>query len=92
MKDPVPNLKAAGHAIIGVREKENADFSVRQDLHMTVPNTPDGLKKFRKTHVMQPGQIQKHWGLADDQPKFPPTYSYGKSTYGSEHVSDLIKA
>ena len=52
MKDPVPNLRSAGHAILGIREKENADFSVRQDVHLTVPNTPDALKKFRKTHVM----------------------------------------
>ena len=36
--------------------------------------------------------MQKHWGLADDPAKFPQAYSYGKSTYQSEHVADLIKA
>lgn len=41
---------------------------------------------------MQPGQIQKHWGVADDQSRFPKDYAYGKGTYGSEHVSDVIKA
>ena len=59
---------------------------------MEHPPTPEHLKKYRKSHVNEPGKIQKHWGQADDEPKFPPTYSYGKSTFGSEHVSDVIKA
>ena len=56
------------------------------------PSTPDGLKKYRKSHVNEPGKIQKHWGAAEDIPKFPKTYSYGKSTYESEHVGDVLKA
>ena len=56
------------------------------------PTTPDGLKKYRKTHVMQPGTIQKHWGVADDDSRFPKNYSYGKPSYESEHVSSVIKA
>ena len=55
MVDPVKNLRTAGHEIVGVRERENADYNVRQDVHMSVPDTPDNLKKYRKTHVMQPG-------------------------------------
>ena len=57
MKDPVPNLRAAGHEIVGVRDRENADYNVRADVHMKVPDTPNNLHKFRKTHVMQPGLI-----------------------------------
>lgn len=61
-------------------------------MHHPRGDTPPHLRKYRKSHVNEPGKIQKHWGLADDEPKFPPTYSYGKSTYGSEHVQDVIKA
>lgn len=94
MNDPTPKLSAAGHQIVGVRERENADFSIRQDVHLPAeePSTPDTLKKYRKSHVNEPGKIQKHWGLADDPQHFPANYSYGKSTYTSEHVSDVIKA
>lgn len=48
--------------------------------------------KFRKSHVNEPGKIQKHWGHADDAPKFHGGFSYGKTTYGSEHVGDVLKA
>ena len=40
----------------------------------------------------EPGKIQKHYGMADDPPRFAEGYSYGKSTYASEHVSDIIQA
>jgi len=58
---------------------------------MDVPPTPGELKKYRKSHVNQPGEIQKHWGLADDAPRFPKTYSYGKSTNDSDKAADLMK-
>lgn len=94
MADPTPKLSAAGHQIVGVRERENADFNIRQDVHLPAnePSTPDTLKKYRKSHVNEPGKIQKHWGLADDPKAFPDNYSYGKPTYTSEHVSNVIKA
>lgn len=56
------------------------------------PSTPETLKKYRKSHVNEPGKIQRHWGLADDPEPFPKSYSYGKSTYISEHVGQVIKA
>jgi len=56
------------------------------------PSTPEHLKKYRKSHVNEPGKIQKHWGFADDKARFPPTYSYGKTTYSSEIVGNVIKA
>jgi len=56
------------------------------------PGTPEHLKKFRKSHVNQPGQIQKHYGTAEDPLVHPPGFSYGKTTHGSEHVYDVIKA
>lgn len=54
--DPSPQIRSAGHAVIGVRERENADFSIRQDVHMDKVSTPEFLKKFRKGHVNEPGK------------------------------------
>ena len=92
MSDPNPKLSAAGHQIVGVRERENADFNIRADVHLVTPGTPEALKKYRKSHVNEPGKIQKHWGVANDAKPFSDAYSYGKSTYGSAHVNDVIKA
>ena len=41
---------------------------------------------------MQAGNIQKHWGVAEDPRKYPAPHSYGKETYASEHVKDVIRA
>lgn len=90
--DPIPKIRAAGHQIAGV-EFESADYSIRQDVHMNGgPGTPDHLKKFRKSHVNQPGIIQKHYGVAEDQLPFAANHIYGKETYTSEHVNEVIKA
>ena len=75
-----------------MRERENADFNIRPDEHVKHPSTPEGLKKFRKSHVNEPGKIQKHWGHADDPAKFAGGFSYGKQTYKSEHVGEVLKA
>lgn len=92
--DPIPKIRGAGYQIVGVRDVENADFSIRQDVHLAkdAPGTPEHLKKYRKSHVNEPGKIQKHWGVAEDQKKFADNYSYGKSTYGSDPVDKVIKA
>jgi hypothetical protein len=57
-----------------------------------VPGTPEHLKKFRKSHVNQPGVIQKHYGMADDPQRFPENYAYGKGTSGSEPFGNILKA
>ena len=92
--DPIPKIRDAGFQIVGVRDRENADFSIRQDMHLPrdAPSTPEHLKKYRKSHVNEPGKIQKHWGVANDDKPFHDGYSYGKATYASAHVSDVIKA
>jgi hypothetical protein len=92
MVDPVPKIRAAGYEIVNVRQRENADFNIRADEHFTKPPTPDGLKKYRKGHVNEPGKIQKHWGLADDPAHFEKAFSYGKKTYDSDKVDTVIKA
>jgi hypothetical protein len=92
--DPIPKIRGAGYQIVGVRDRENADFSIRQDVHLPsdAPSTPEHLKKYRKSHVNEPGKIQKHWGVADDQKRFAENYSYGKATYSSDPVEKVIKA
>jgi EF-hand domain-containing family member B len=92
-QDPIPNIRSAGHQIPGV-ELESADYSIRQDVHLAgvVPGTPEHLKKYRKSHVNQPGMIQKHYGMANDPARFPESYSYGKGTHGSEPFGQIIKA
>ena len=92
--DPIPGVQTAGYQIVGVRERENADYNIRADAHLPAdhPSTPDSLKKYRKSHVNEPGKIQKHWGHADDQSRFGKAYAYGKETYKSDHVDEVVKA
>ena len=91
-KDPYPNIRPGGYQLAGV-ENESADYSIRQDVHVqNAPSTPEHLKKFRKSHVNQPGSIQKHPGVADDLSRYPSNHSYGKLSHPSEHVGDVLKA
>jgi hypothetical protein len=57
--DPIPNIRTAGYEIVGVRSRENADFNIRADEHLPRdhPSTPESLKKYRKSHVNEPGKI-----------------------------------
>lgn len=89
--DPYPNFRGAGYKNPNA-EKESADFSLRSEVHHQTPGTPEHLKKYRKSHVNQPGKIQKHYGLADDESKFPASYIYGKKTYSSESVGTVLPA
>ena len=77
-----------------MRERENADYNIRAEAHLPAdhPSTPDTLKKYRKSHVNEPGKIQKHWGHADDPCRFAEGYSYGKATYQSDYVGHVVKA
>jgi hypothetical protein len=90
--DPIPKIRPAGFQQSGVAG-EDADYSIRQDIHMGQgPGTPEHIRKYRKSQVNQPGIIQKHYGHANDAPHFPEAHSYGKASYGSEHVDGVIKA
>ena len=57
--DPIPGIRTAGYEIVGVRDRENADFNIRADVHLPrdAPSTPEHLKKYRKSHVNEPGKI-----------------------------------
>jgi hypothetical protein len=89
--DPYPKIRPAGFQADGV-SLEAADYSIREGVHVQNPGTPDNLKKFRKSHVNQPGLIQRHYGVAEDPLNKPVAFSYGRSTHSSEHVHDVIKA
>lgn len=57
-----------------------------------LPGTPEHLKKYRKSHQNQPGIKQVHPGLYDDAPNVTENHAFGKKTYGSEHVDNVMKA
>ena len=86
-----PNLRPGGFD--KGAQGEAADYSIRQDIHnRDGASTPPHLKKYRKSHVNQPGSIQIHHGLADDPKRYADNYVYGKKSHPSEHVNDLMKA
>jgi len=87
--DPYPKIRPAG--VTTTWSDEGSDKCIRQDEHYRAPDTPPHIKKYRKSFNNQPGIKQKHYGLADD-PIPDGRFVYGKKTYGSEHVSEVIKA
>jgi hypothetical protein len=53
--------------------------------------TPPHVKKYRKTFNGDPGVRQKHYGTAFDE-RPPGHFIYGKATYESDHVNEVIRA
>ena len=53
--------------------------------------TPEHVKKYRKTFNADPGARQKHFGTAYD-PLPEEHHIYGKATYESDHVNEVIRA
>ena len=56
------------------------------------PGTPEHIKKYRKSFQNQPGLKQIHPGMINDAINVPGNHAFGKKTYGSEHVNEVIKA
>jgi hypothetical protein len=88
-RDPIPKIPCAG--ITTTLKEEAAGKCIQQDEYYTAPNTPPHIKKYRKSFNNQPGVKQKHYGLVGD-PTPDEKFSFGKKTYESEHVSNVIKA
>ena len=89
--DPIPNIRAAGRVI--AMGGEGTDVCIRHDfISGGSPGTPEHLRKYRKSHQNQPGIKQIHPGLFNDAPNVPDNFAYGKKTYGSDHVNEVIKA
>lgn len=51
--------------------------------------TPEKIKKYRKSFNDEPGMKQIHYGVVED-PLPAPTFIYGKKTYVSDHVNEII--
>lgn len=54
--------------------------------------TPPHIRKFRKTHDMEPGKIVVHHGLREGQPTGDPSRSFGKKGLSSDPVAQVVKA
>ena len=95
--DPIPQIRAAGKII--ATGGHNADMSVRQDNYANEirgnQGTPPHIRKYRKTHNMDPGQIIVHPGLQEGKPDFDIKYAFGQKNAAQrmvQPVSDVIKA
>ena len=53
--------------------------------------TPEHIKKYRKSFNEEPGIRQQHYGLVND-PKPSSNFVYGKPTAVSDHVENTIKS
>ncbi|OMJ80066.1 hypothetical protein SteCoe_19756 [Stentor coeruleus] len=52
-------------------------------------STPEKIRKYRKSFNDEPGMKQIHYGIVDD-PLPAETFTYGKKTYKSDHVHQII--
>lgn len=90
--DHVPNIRAAGK-IIAMGPGEGAEYCLKSDIFKgEAPGTPEHIKKYRKSFQNQPGIKQIHPGMVDDQIPIADGARFGKKTFNSEHVTDIIKA
>lgn len=87
--DPIPKIRPAG--ITTSLMDDGSKQCIKQDEFFHPPGTPPHIKKFRKSFNNQPGVKQQHYGMVDD-PTPDEKFSYGKKTYASEHVDEVIKA
>lgn len=87
--DTAPNIRAAGkHIVMG--PTEGTKFCVKPDQYREQgPGTPEHVKRYRKSFQNQPGVKQIHPGQVGDT---IPIDHFGKKTFNSEHVNEVIKA
>lgn len=72
-------------------------MSIRTDLYGNEARgnqgTPPHIRKYRKTHNMEPGQIIVHPGLQEGKPSHDPSYAFGaKKDCRQEAAGEVIKA
>lgn len=90
--DPIPNIRAAGRIIALGGESTANCFQPSSSLGIGQPGTPEHIKKYRKSFQNQPGVKQVHPGLINDGIPVAENQAFGKKTYNSEHVNEIIKA
>ncbi|KAM3131622.1 hypothetical protein pb186bvf_016286 [Paramecium bursaria] len=86
-RDHFGSIKTAGQTIAG---KEETAARCIQPEPIIVPETPDHIKKYRKSYKQQHGVSILHPGLVD-APKPVGNYVYGKKTDPSDKTSDIFK-
>ena len=93
-QDPIPKVQTAGKMF--TTNGQNADMCIRSDQYGKHqdgnPGTPEAIRKFRRSTNNEPGKIVVHHGLQNDDRNTDDAHSYGKKTFGSEHVNEVIKA
>ena len=93
-QDPIPGIQAAGKVI--ATGGHNADMAIRQDMYgfegRGNMGTPPHIRKFRKTHDMEPGKIVVHHGLKEGRPEIDTTRAFGKQGLSSDPVAEVVKA
>ena len=94
-EDPIPQIRPGGFKTRGSEVSAAhciapASFDFEEEVDK--PRTPEKLKKYRKSHTGQPGFRSVHPGLVEDSENLNrnAAYGYGKSTFSSMHVGQVI--
>lgn len=84
--DRTPGLRPAG--MVTAIPEEGTQKCLQPPAPRT--QTPPHLQRYRKSASDGPGVKQIHFGLVD-APLPPPSHIYGKKTYESDHVNEVIR-
>ena len=84
--DRNPGLRSAG--MVTVVAEEGTQKCLQPPVART--QTPPHIQRYRKSSSDGPGVKQTHFGLVD-VPLPPPSHIYGKKTYESDHVNEIIR-
>lgn len=84
-QDRNPGMRAAG--VVTTIPDDSAKACIKPPPPRE--STPEHIKKYRKSFNDEPGMKQIHYGIMED-PIPPPSFTYGKKTYQSDHVNEVI--
>ena len=84
--DRNPGLRPAG--MVTAVPEEGTQQCLQPPLPRT--QTPQDIQRYRKSFTDGPGVKQVHYGLVG-APLPPPSHIYGKKTYESDHVNEVIR-
>ena len=87
-QDRTPFIRNAGSTT--AIQALSVDNSIRQGVYFQPGQTPERIKKYRKSEKEIIGRKQLHHGVYDDNKDYE-EYIHGIKTKGSDHVSDCIK-
>ena len=84
-RDRNPNIRTAG--VVTTIPEESTKICIQPPPPRE--STPEKIKKYRKSFNDEPGIKQIHYGIVDD-PLPDGGFTYGKKTYNSDHVHQII--